>query len=100
MKISKIKFKKIKSFFKKLPKTLGEKSFLTFLLFLSIALFFGGLIFYRYVVLIKKANPEILERPFRFDQKTYQILLDFWQEKEKTFQWADLKEYPDLFRVD
>ena len=98
MQIRRIKFKKIKDFLKKLPKTLGERAFLTFLALLLIALILGGLIFYKYSILTGKEEPTISEKPPQFEEKTYQTVLKTWQEKEKRFQEASTKEYPDPFR--
>jgi len=100
LKLKKIKFKKAIEFFKKLPRTLGERAFLTFLGLLLIALIFGGLVFYKYSILVEKAEPEISEIPLKFKEKTYQDVLKIWQEKEKRFEEADLKEYPNPFRID
>jgi len=98
MRIPKIKTKKIKDFFKRLPQTLGEKAFLTFLGLLLLALILGGIIFYQYNILVKRAEVQITEKPLQFQEKTYQDILKIWQEKEKRFQEIDLKEYPDPFR--
>ena len=98
MKIPKFKTEKIKQFFKKLPRTLGEHSFLTFLGFLLIALILGGLIFYKYSFLVEKEKPEVLEKPLKFKEKTYEAVLETWQEKEKRFEEVNSKEYPGPFR--
>jgi len=63
-----------------------------------VAFIFGGFIFYKYNILAQKAEPEITEKPLQFKEKTYQDVLKIWQEKEKRFNEADLKEYPDPFR--
>jgi hypothetical protein len=99
-KLKRIKLNKVKKILKKLPKTLGEKAFLTFLGFLLISLIFGAAIFYRYSILIKKEKPEITEKHLRFREKTYQTILKEWQERNKKFSEIDLKEYPDPFRID
>ena len=98
IKLPKLKTKKIKDFFKKLLRALREKVFLTFLGLLLISLILGGIVFYKYSILIKKTEPKITEKPLQFQEKTYQEVLKTWQEKEKKFQEADLKEYPNLFR--
>ena len=98
MKIPKIKTKKIKGFFKKLPQVLAERAFLTFLFLFLIVLIIGGIVFYKYDVLAKKAEPQILEKPLQFQEKTYQSVLRVWQEKEKRFNEADFQEYPNPFR--
>jgi len=100
MKPLQIKIKKLKEFLKRLPRTLGEKAFFVFLGLLLIALIFGGIVFYQYNVLVKEIEVQIIEEPFQFQEKTYQDILKTWQEREKKFQEADLKEYPNPFRID
>lgn len=94
----KIETKKIKGFIKRLPKRLAENSFLTFLALFLISLIFGCLVFYKYGILIQKAKPETIEKPLKFDEKTYQNILKIWQEKEKKFKEVDFKEYPNPFQ--
>jgi len=90
----KIETKKIK----KLPRVLAENSFLTFLAFLVIAVILGVLIFYKYSILIKREGPEITEKPLKFEKRVYQEILKTWREREKEFEEADLKEYPNPFK--
>lgn len=94
----KIKLNKIKIFFKKLPKILAEKAFLTFLGLLFISLIFGILTFYQYSVLAGKEKPEISEKPLQFKEKTYQEILKTWQERDKKFEETETKEYSDPFQ--
>lgn len=96
MKIPKIKTKKIKDFFKKLPKKLCQKAFLTFFLLFLIFLIFGFFIFYQYSIL--EREPQILERPVEFKEKKYKEVLDFWEEKEKKLKLIETKQYPDPFK--
>jgi len=97
MKIPKFKTEKIKQFFKKTPRVLGEHSFLTFFGLLLIALILGGLIFYKYSFLAGNEKPEVSEQPLKFKEETYQEVLKVWQEREKEFKEIDLKEYQDPF---
>jgi O-antigen/teichoic acid export membrane protein len=98
MKIPKLKIKEITEFFKKLPRTLGERSFLTFFILLIIALIIGSLVFYKFSFLAEKQKPEVSGAPLKFQEKTYQAVLEIWQEKEKKFEEANLKEYPNPFK--
>ena len=98
MKIPKLKIKKIKEFLKRLPRILGERAFLTFLGLLLVALIFGGIIFYQYNILVKKAEVQITEEPLQFQEKIYQDVLKIWQERKEKFQETEFKEYPDPFR--
>jgi len=100
MRVPKLKTKKIQDFLKRLPRILGEKAFLAFLGLLFLALIFGGIIFYQYNILVKKAEVQIIEEPLQFQEKTYQDISKIWQEREKKFQEADLKTYPDPFKID
>ena len=94
----KIKIKKYKKFFKDLPEILGKHSFLTFLMFLFIALAFGGFIFYKYSILVEKVETEISEKPIKFEQKIYQEVLNQWRQRKERFERADLKQYLDSFQ--
>ncbi len=97
MKIPKFKIKEIKQFLKKLPRTLGKRSFLTFLGLLLIALIFSGFFFYKYSFLAEKGKLEVLEKPLKFNEKVYQEVVKIWQEKEKKFEETNFKEYTDPF---
>jgi len=99
LKLKQIKLKKIKYFLKKLPKNLGKRAFLLCLILLLISLITGLLIFYKYSFLTEKETPEISKGPLQFKEATFQRILEVWQEKDKKFEAADTKEYPDPFRV-
>jgi len=93
-----IKFNKLKGSLKRLPRILAEHIFLSFLGLLSLALIFGGFIFYKYSILTEKIEPKILEKPLQFKEALYQKILEEWQIRQKRFEEAELKEYPDPFR--
>lgn len=96
-KIKKINLKKLRYFLGKLPRILAEKPFLTFLVLLLFFLILSSLIFYKYSILSDKAKPEISEKPLAFNEKTYNDILQIWQERKEKFEAADKKEYPNLF---
>lgn len=96
----KIEIKKIKKFFKKLPRILGKKAFFASLSFILFSLILGSILFYQYSVLAEKREPEITGAPLRFQEKNYEDVLKIWQERENKFEAADIKEYPDPFSVD
>jgi len=93
-----MKLKKIKLFFKKLPKTLAENSFFTVLglLFLSFAL--GLFVFYKYSFLADKQKLEITEKPLEFEQETYVTVLKKWEERDENFSGIDAKIYSNPFK--
>ncbi len=97
MKINKINLKKIKGFFGKLSRILGEKAFLTFLGLLIIFLIFGAFLFYKYIFLVEKTQPEILEKPLQFNEGLLWEILQRFEEKEKKFEETKTKEYPNPF---
>lgn len=98
MKIPKLKFKKTTDPLKKLSRIFGEHAFLTFLGLLLFSLILSSFIFYEYSISAEKVEPKVLEKPLKFEEKTYQAILKTWQEKEERFKEVDLKEYHDPFR--
>lgn len=99
MNLPRIKIRKTGELLKRLLLNLGERAFLVFLGLLVIALIFGTIIYYQYNILAKRGGVQITKEPFRFQEKTYQDISRIWQEREKRFEEADSKEYPNLFRV-
>jgi len=95
--LRRIKIGKIKSFLGKLPRILAENGFLTFLILFFIFLIVSGIIFYRCGILAKEENPEAFEKPLLFKEKTYQSILQIWQERKERFEGADAKEYQNPF---
>lgn len=95
-----ILFKKYLIFLGKLPRILAKNSFLTFWVLLVFALIIGAFLFYKYAFLIKKIEPQIIEKHFDFNKKNYEDVLKIWQEKEKKFSEIELKIYPNPFKID
>ena len=82
----KIRFNKIKVFFGKLPRILGERAFLTFLGLLIIFLIFGAFLFYKYIFLVEKIQPEISEKPFQFNENLFQEILQKFENRQEKFE--------------
>lgn len=93
----KIKIRKFKKFLKNLPLAIAQHAFLACLLLFFSALIFGGLLFYKYSILVQKTKLEDLSWGFYLEEETYQQVLKVWQEQEQKFQEADSKEYPNPF---
>lgn len=93
-----IKTIKIKRFFRDFPRILGEYAFLTFLVLLFFGLILGNFLFYKYNTLAQRKKPEVAEESLKFQEKTYQEVLNIWQGRNKKFKETDLKQYSDLFR--
>jgi cbb3-type cytochrome oxidase subunit 3 len=100
MNLPRIKTRKIEESLKRLLFTMAEKAFLTFLGLFVIALIFGAIIYYQYNILAKEEEAPTIKEPLQFQEKTYQNVSRIWQKREKNFEEADQKEYPNPFRVD
>ncbi|MDO8663228.1 MAG: hypothetical protein Q7K28_00085 [Candidatus Wildermuthbacteria bacterium] len=92
--------KKIKIYFQRLPRILGEHAFLAFLGLFAVTLILGGLIFYKYNVLAGRAEvKKTEEKPLYFDENTYQNILKIWATREDKLEKADSEKYQDPFRL-
>lgn len=97
MRLPSIKFNKIKEFLRKFFRTLAEKTFFTFLGLFFLALIFGTLLFYKNVILVKKAQPEISAKLIQLNEKLLEEILGESENRQKKFEETELKEYPDPF---
>jgi hypothetical protein len=95
----KINTKKIKNIFKKTPKVLALHPFLAFWALLALAIILGGLIFYKYSVLVEKPETGISREVLRFGQETYQDVITQWQERERNLEEVESKQYISPFRL-
>jgi uncharacterized membrane protein (DUF106 family) len=96
MKIPKIK--NLRKKIKDLPERLSQRAFLTFLVLFFLFLIFGLLIYYKYLILEEKKEPQILERVFEFDKNKFEKVLKILDQREKEFNSIDSKEFKDPFR--
>lgn len=94
----KIKFDKIKGFFRRVPRFLGEHAFLGSLLLIFLALIFGTIVFYKYSILAGQRKIEISEKPLYFDEKIFEDILKILDERERKLEEAGIKKHPDLFK--
>jgi hypothetical protein len=94
----KTEINKIKSFFKRIPRVLAENAFFTSVCFIILSLILGSLIFYKYSILTQRANIDINEGTFKFQEKSYQDVLKIWQEREEEFNTADSEQHSNLFQ--
>lgn len=97
MRLPSIKFNKIKEFLRKFFRTLAEKTFFTFLGLFFLALIFGTFLFYKNVILVKKAQPEIFKKPLQLNEKLLGEILGESENRQKKFEETELKEYPNPF---
>ncbi len=71
--------------------------FLSFFVVFIIALAVSGFFYYKYGFVAENKKIENPPSPFELNEKTYQEVLKVWQEKEKVFNMADDKDYPNVF---
>ena len=95
--IIKERIKKIRTSLSKIPLIITTRAFWACLILFIISLIVGANLFYKYSILAQRAEPESLEQMVFFKEKTYQQVLEIWQEREKRFQETDFKEYSDPF---
>lgn len=93
----KINFQTIKEVLKKIIWFLGEQAFVSFIIFVSIALFIGGAIFYYYGFLVVNEEPTITIKAIELDESLYQDFLDYYTQRKEKFFKADLKIYFNPF---
>ncbi len=84
-------------FLAKIPLILAKRPLLACFCIFFVSLIFGGFLFYKYVILVQKIEPEISQKDFFIKDKLYQEVLKIWQEKDEKSRNADLKEYPNFF---
>ncbi len=95
--MKKVRTDKLKKFFEKLPRNLAEHAFRSFMPLVVFALIFGGILFYKYSILIEKKEPQISKQPIQFKKEVLENVSNKWIEREIKFNETDTKEYPDLF---
>jgi len=76
----------------------GKPLFAIVFLFL-IVLLSGVLIFYRYDILVKSSEPQILNETGQFQKEAYQQVLKEWQIRDERFTAADSQKYIDPFQA-
>lgn len=96
--MKKLDFRKLKDNLGKVPRAIAQHLFLASLILIFISLILGGFLFYQYSILAQKAEPEITIQLVQFKENLYQKVLEEWQEREKRFEAAPTKTYPDPFK--
>jgi hypothetical protein len=93
------KIKKIKVFFKRTLWMLAEKSFLLSLFLILLSFIIGGTIFYKYYILAMREEPQASESSLKLKNQAYEDIINEWEKRQKEFNGADLKNYPDPFWI-
>jgi len=92
-----IDFQTIKNGFRKTVWFLGKRAFTSFMIFVFLALFVGGAIFYYYGFLVIAREPEVVIRAIVLDEEFYQSFLDNYSQRKEKFIEADFKIYFNPF---
>jgi len=92
-----IKFNRIKNFFSETAETIAEHSFLASLALILLAVVLGGLILFKYSFLAEREEVEVLEKPLFFNEAAMRDIKNIWQERQKRFEEAGTRKYPELF---
>ncbi len=90
--------KKLKDKLGKFSTVLAERDFLTFFGLFIISLLFGSLLFYKYIFLVERTEPKKTGTAIQIDAQKYEKVLKIREDKEKKFQEADSKQYPNPFK--
>jgi hypothetical protein len=93
----KINFQAIENSFKRVVWFLGERAFISFIIFVFLALFAGGAIFYYYGFLVVTEEPVIVIKTIELDENLYQNFLDNYTLRKQKFIEADFKTYSNPF---
>lgn len=95
----KINISKVKIFLKKVAVSLTRHPFLSCFGCILLAGALGVILFYKYAILSQDLRSETKEAPFSLEEETHREILKIWEQQKTRFNQADLKEYPDPFKV-
>jgi len=92
-----INIKAIKRVLKKTVWFFGEKAFVSFIIFIFLALLAGGAIFYYYGFLAAARESEVVVESIKLDDESYQGFIENYQRRTENFAEADFKAYSNPF---
>mgnify|MGYP001577205517 CR=1 FL=1 len=82
---------------KKIPWILGSNAFSIILIFILLDLILGEFLLYKYVIIVKREGPEIVQSTLKFEYNIYQKVLEEWQTRERKFEDFTVKIYSNPF---
>ena len=85
------------SIFKKLPLKVARRPLPIIIVLFLVSLLWGVSVFYKYVILPEKEEPEEQKRTLQIEESAYQEILSGLEEREENLKEADSKEYSDPF---
>jgi len=91
------KLPKAKRFFQKILHSIAERPLFSFISLLILIVFLGAFLFYKNVILIENAQPEIPGKFIQLDEKLLGNVLKEIDLRQKKFEETDKKQYPNFF---
>ena len=79
---------------------LGSHAFLAVLVFILLTLILGDFLFYKYVILIEREEPKIVESNFKFEDNLYRKVLEEWRIKEQKLEKSLSEKYLNPFKAE
>jgi len=92
-----IDIKAIRIILKKIVWFLGRRAFVSFIVFVFLALLAGGAIFYYYGFLAVAQESEVVVESIKLDDESYQGFIENYQRRTENFAEADFKTYSNPF---
>ena len=89
--------KQIKDKAKRWLTILAKRSFITSLFLILLSVLLGGILYYRYIILLDKQEPQPSTVSLKFRQEVYKNVLDEWEKMNENFEGGGLKNYLDPF---
>ena len=86
--------------FKRINKVLAKNSFKVILLFFLLSLIFGYFIYYKYFFLATNKEPVLTKDFVDIKEENFQKVLEEWEHREKKFQEANFKDYPNFMKTE
>jgi hypothetical protein len=92
-----ISIEKIKRILRKVVWFLGERAFMSFIIFVFMAIFICAAIFYYYVFLVESSEPNITIENIKLDENSYKSFLEIYKTRREKFINTDSKIYFNPF---
>jgi len=94
-----IKVRNILNYFGRAPFVVAKHFLFSFFLVIFCITFLANLFFYKYYILNQKITPRNDQGQVIIDEKSYNDLLNTWEEQDRKFQDAEEKNYLDLHKA-
>ena len=72
---------------------------MTSLSLILISLIVGSFVFYRYSVLVEEKESGTVSKSLFLEEEEIREILKIWETRQNNFEQADLKTFPDPFKL-